>query len=208
MYEFIVADDQELYRAGVVGLLSNGIECHTISQFSDWVRLLTAVETNRESLVIVSTSLILDLGHLVVRTREAASRVLLIAEDFDSLNRYHSSGVAGVVHRSTPASAFLDSVQKIRSGVDFVPPADGTGRPDVVGAILAKSFTSGEMKVVALLMEGMKNRVIAERLQLAEHVVRGRFKKIYDKTGFSNRLELALYISRQSAQRGHRWHPV
>jgi DNA-binding NarL/FixJ family response regulator len=145
-----------------------------------------------------------DLEQLVGRARSAGSQVLLMAEDFDSLSCYRLSGVAGVVHRSTSASAFLDSVRKIRSGVDFVLAIDGTGRLDVAGSSLAKSFTSGEKNVVALLMEGMKNRVIAESLHLAEHVVRGRFKNIYDKTGFSNRLELALYISRRSAQRGHR----
>ena len=44
-------------------------------------------------------------------------------------------------------------------------------------------------------MEGFKNRHIAEHLDVAEYVVKGAFQKIFDKTGFSNRLELALFLS-------------
>jgi len=44
-------------------------------------------------------------------------------------------------------------------------------------------------------MEGFKNRRIAEHLDVAEYVVKGAFQKIFDKTGFSTRLELALFLS-------------
>ena len=43
-------------------------------------------------------------------------------------------------------------------------------------------------------MEAFKNRCIAEHLDVAEYVVRA-FQKIFDKTGFSKRLELALFLS-------------
>jgi DNA-binding NarL/FixJ family response regulator len=196
MWEIIVADNQELYRAGVVSLLANH-GYHTILQFSDKKRLLAAITTNRGSLVIVATSLIFDLEHMARRSREACSRVLLVAEDYDSPLRYSSLGAAGLIHRSTSVSAFMETVRKIKNGVEFMLPADWTERLAHLDAGLATAFTPIEIKIILFLMKGMKNRVIAEYLQVEEHIVRGRLQKIYDKTGFSNRLELAMHFARQ-----------
>ena len=60
--------------------------------------------------------------------------------------------------------------------------------------MIPNDFTSNEAEIMRLLLEGWKNRRIAEHLHLSEHTVRGQFQKIYDKTGCSNRLELALYL--------------
>jgi len=92
---------------------------------------------------------------------------------------------------------FLESVQKIKNGVEFILPADWTERLAGSDAGLATSFTPIEIEIILFLMKGMKNRVIAKYLQVDEHVVRGRLQTIYDKTGFSNRLELAIHLSRQ-----------
>ena len=49
------------------------------------------------------------------------------------------------------------------------------------------------MQVVALLMQGCKNKEIALRLGTTEQVIKNYLRNIYDKTGVSDRLELALY---------------
>ena len=198
MDKVIVADNQEMYRAGVASLLSGNGGDRAISQFSDWVRLFTAVARDRESLIVVSTSLIPELELLVARARKACSRVLLIAEDDDSLGRYSARGVSGIVHRSSSPTAFLEVVRKIREGVGFALPTEETQTVRLCGTRFAKHLTPRELRIVGLLMEGLKNRRIADHLHMAEHAVRSKFQKIYEKTGFSNRLELALYISHHS----------
>ena len=194
-----MADNHDLFRMGVVKLLSSNEDFRLIAQFSEWAKFLSAVDTNRESLIIVSTCLIPELAYLVDRAREVCSRVLLVADDFDSANRYRSSGVAGVVHRSTSTSAFLDCLLKIRGGAEFVSPSGAVSDEDTVGALAAERLTSSELKVVALLMQGMRYKQIADRLEIVEQVVRNRFHKVFDKTGVSNRLELAIFISHHRA---------
>lgn len=198
MVNVIVADNQEMYRAGVVSLLSGTGDDRVISQFSDWVTLFSAVATNRQSLIVVSTSLILELKLLIARTRSSGSRVLLIAEDCDSLGRYLASGVSGIVRRSSSPSSFLEVARKIRKSTDFVMPTEETLMVRIRRTGLATHLTLRELRIVGLLMEGLKNRRIAEHLNIAEHAVRSRFQKIYEKTGFTSRLELAIYISQHS----------
>jgi DNA-binding NarL/FixJ family response regulator len=194
MYRVIVADDQELFRAGVITLLAGRGQCPTISEYSGWFGLSAAIPAERASLVVASVSMVLDMGWLMARAREAQSRVLLVAEDSDSLNCYRSTGAAGVMHRGSSSSTFLETLRKVQLGADFVLHIDGT-RPLKLCACLPESLTPGELKILALLMEGFKNRRIAEYLDVAEPVVRSRFQRIFDKTGFSSRLELALFLS-------------
>ena len=196
MFEIMIADDQELYRTGVVDLVKTSSAFRIIAQFPNWATFSTALAGKRESIVVASTSVIPELEYLVARTREARNRLLLVTDDSDSPNRYYSSGVAGIVQRSTSALGFMDVLRRVQSGDKFVRAAGRNSTKDRVGANAASTLTVSEMKIVALLMEGLKNRRIAERLNIPERLVRSRFQRIFDKTGLSSRLELALFISR------------
>lgn len=77
----------------------------------------------------------------------------------------------------------------------FVIPADGNPMLKLAPR-LANNLTPREKKILGLLMEGSKNHRIAEHLDIAEYVVKGALQKIFDMTGYSNRLELALFLSR------------
>ena len=48
-------------------------------------------------------------------------------------------------------------------------------------------------RIVALIVQGCKNREIAIRLKTTEQVIKNYLRSIYDKTGVSDRLELALF---------------
>ena len=52
---------------------------------------------------------------------------------------------------------------------------------------------SGVLPAVPTSLSAAADR--GEQLDVAEYVVKGAFQKIFDKTGFSNRLELALFLS-------------
>jgi len=47
--------------------------------------------------------------------------------------------------------------------------------------------------IIRLVAEGCKNREIADHLGTTEHVVKNDLRLIYDKLGFWNRVELALW---------------
>jgi two-component system nitrate/nitrite response regulator NarL len=53
--------------------------------------------------------------------------------------------------------------------------------------------TPRQQRVIELVAKGLKNREIATKLGIAEHVVRNYLGIIFDKVGVSNRVELALW---------------
>jgi DNA-binding NarL/FixJ family response regulator len=64
---------------------------------------------------------------------------------------------------------------------------------DMVGTRVRDRLTPKEMRIVALIVQGCKNREIAVRLKTTEQVIKNYLRSIYDKTGVSDRLELALF---------------
>ena len=63
---------------------------------------------------------------------------------------------------------------------------------DAEGAKIA-TLTKREYDVISLIAEGLKNRVIAERLFISEATVRNHLTSILSKLGVSNRSELVVY---------------
>jgi DNA-binding NarL/FixJ family response regulator len=48
-------------------------------------------------------------------------------------------------------------------------------------------------QVIALVAQGLKNSEVAEVIGTTEHVVKNHLRIIFDKLGFWNRIELALW---------------
>lgn len=59
-------------------------------------------------------------------------------------------------------------------------------------------LTRREDQVAKLVADGMTNRQIAKQLRLSEHTVSNYLFRIYEKLGLSSRVELVLYVLRDS----------
>ena len=90
----------------------------------------------------------------------------------------------------------LETVRQVIRGERSIHPVEASkdSEPeDLVGARVRDRLTPKEMKIVALIVQGCKNREIGLRLGTTEQVIKNYLRSIYDKTGVSDRLELALF---------------
>ena len=62
-----------------------------------------------------------------------------------------------------------------------------------MGAKVRDRLTPKEMQIVALIVQGCKNKDIGRQLGTKEQVIKNYLRSIYDKTGVNDRLELALF---------------
>jgi DNA-binding NarL/FixJ family response regulator len=58
-------------------------------------------------------------------------------------------------------------------------------------------LTAREFEIVSAIVDGQSNRDIAEHLSISLQTVKHHLTSIFDKTGVSTRLELALFAIRQ-----------
>jgi DNA-binding NarL/FixJ family response regulator len=194
MHRAIVADHHELFRAGLFEVLAGTGEYSVVAGFSDWLGLVAGMKSWLSALVVASVNQIHDMDMLGARARASGSRILLVAEDFDSLNCYLSSGAAGIVHRGASVSVLVEVARKIREENGFVLPAEGAPQLKL-GSRLAGNFTRSELTVLALLMEGLKIGGSRNVLRLLITWRPASSKRSSTRRASRIGLELALFLS-------------
>jgi DNA-binding NarL/FixJ family response regulator len=101
-----------------------------------------------------------------------------------------------MVFRNVTGTALVECVRRVARGDTWVPPQlalAAVPEDDMVGTRVLHRLTPKEIHIVALIVQGCKNRVIAIRLKTTEQVIKNYLRNIYDKTGVSDRLELAVF---------------
>ncbi len=196
MNKLVLADNQAIYRAGTAKILAMEDDFRIIAQCAEADRLYPALDTFRGAIVVFASSLKLDPGTLVPRVNAAGSRSIVIAENGESIQPWFASGVQGAAHRNVSGSSLIECVRRVGQGERNIR-ATGMDAPgmedDSVGSRVRDRLTPKELKIVALIVQGCKNKEIAVRLNTTEQVIKNYLRSIYDKTGVSDRLELALF---------------
>jgi DNA-binding NarL/FixJ family response regulator len=196
MNKVILADSQAIFRAGTAKVLAMDEDLRIIAQCTDLERLQHAVTTFPGSIVLFSASLRPDMGRLVLLLESVNSRGIVIAENTDVPSAFLQQGFRGVVFRSVTGNALVECVRRVANGETWAPAElmlANSPEDDMVGTRVRDRLTPKEMRIVALIVQGCKNREIAVRLKTTEQVIKNYLRSIYDKTGVSDRLELALF---------------
>ncbi len=196
MKRLILADSQAIFRAGTAKVLAADDDLRIVAQCADLDRLLHAVNTFQGSIVLFAATLRPDMEQLRRMLENSGSRGIVIAENSEAAQSYLQLGFRGVVFRNVSGPALIECVRRVSNGDVWLPPQLVVSDPiedDVVGTRVRDRLTPKEMRIVALIVQGCKNREIAIRLKTTEQVIKNYLRSIYDKTGVSDRLELALF---------------
>jgi len=196
MNKIILADNQAIFRAGIAKVLASEEDFRVAAQCADLERLLLSVDAYRSSIVLFASALRPEYQDLMSHVKAAGSRAVVIAENGEPAQIFTAHDIRGVVYRNTTGQALVECVHRVIKGFSSIQrPAEAIGseEEDSVGARVRDRLTPKEMRIVALIVQGCKNREIALRLKTTEQVIKNYLRSIYDKTGVSDRLELALF---------------
>src|SRR5580704_4616035 len=211
MNRIILADNQAIFRAGAARVLALEEDMRIVAQCDDSARLLLALGAHNGAVLIFSSSLQLDVQATVALARAAGTRTIMIAENGAEVAEDTVRLLDGLLFRNVPGMDLLDCIRRIASGQRCVKHSNVTSilAQDTAGARVRDRLTPEEMQIVALIVQGCKNRQIATQLGTKEQVIKNYLRSIYDKTGVSDRLELALFtihhkvLADAAAKAGH-----
>jgi len=168
MLKLILADNQAIFRAGIAKVLAVEDEMRIVAQAQTQEQMFMALDKFRAA-------------------------VLIVAGGFHS---DFNAGSHGVVYRNVTSAALVDCVRKVARGEtwvqDIAVPSELTEN-DMVGLRVRDRLTAKELRIVALIVQGYKNKEIASQLGTTEQVIKNYLRNVYDKIGVSDRLELALF---------------
>jgi len=197
MLKVILADNQAIFRAGIAKVLAVEDDMRIVAQAQTVEQAMVALERFRGSVMLYASSFLPDTETLAAHSRESGTHLVAIAENNEQPERYLHAGVLGLIYRSVDSAELLRCVRKVAAGEVYVqdlrslvsnPDAD-----DFVGARVRDRLTPKELKIVALIVQGFKNKEIAGMLGTTEQVIKNYLRNVYYKIGVSDRLELALF---------------
>jgi DNA-binding NarL/FixJ family response regulator len=195
MNRIILADNQAIFRAGAARVLALEEDMRIVTQCDDLTRLLNALEAHRGATLLLAASLQFETDLIVARVRASGGRIVLIAENGAEIPDPVGRVIDGIVFRNVPGPDLIDCIRRVAGGQRCVDHSNVTSilAQDTVGARVRDRLTPKELQIVALIIQGCKNKQIATQLHTKEQVIKNYLRSIYDKTGVSDRLELALF---------------
>jgi DNA-binding NarL/FixJ family response regulator len=196
MLKLILADNQAIFRAGIAKVLAVEDEMRIVAQAQTAEQMFMALDKFKAAVLIVAGGFIADFNSVVSATTAAKTRLIALADTGEAASRYISAGAHGVIYRNVTSSALVDCVRKVARGEswiqDIAVPSELTEN-DMVGMRVRDRLTAKELRIVALIVQGYKNKEIATQLGTTEQVIKNYLRNVYDKIGVSDRLELALF---------------
>ena len=191
----ILADTQAIFRTGAARVLAMEEDMQVVAQCSDLPRLKEAIGNLHNAIVVFPTSMTQNMVEVLSSIDTAGSKSVVIIEHGDKLDPIIAGRVNGVVLRSVAGSQLVDCLRRVAVGERCIQQVQVKKQSshDRVGARVLERLTPKELQIVALVTEGGKNKDIAIQLGTKEQVIKNYLRNIYDKTGVSDRLELAVF---------------
>ncbi len=201
----ILADSQAIYRVGLRKIFALEDDVRVVAQAETLQNLYAALQRFPADIVVLEGQLITGIvdaiPELVRRAPNAKLIVQMADADESRTVELYRRGVRGVVPRSIAPDLLVKCVRKIAAGetwidnqsVSWVIEAYRSQATVLVNPRSRPHLSPKEVAIITCITRGMRNKEIAYQIGTTEQVIKNYLRKIYDKLGVSDRLELALY---------------
>jgi len=208
----VLADDHPVVRIGVRNMLGEKDGFDVVGEASD------GDEAVAQTLKLEPDILLLDVqmprlpgieAMRAIMNGTPTVKILLLTSTISTQQIIEALqiGARGIVLKDALAGHLQTAIRTVISGdywiggkrvVNLVSALHSLMQEAAVPARKTFGLTPRELEVVGAIVEGCSNRDIAKQFHLSEETVKRHLSNIFDKTGVSTRLELALFaISHQ-----------
>jgi two-component system, NarL family, invasion response regulator UvrY len=202
MTRILIADDHELLRRGLKGILTEAFPELVTGEAADARQTLAAVEKERWDIVLLDINMpgrsglevLQDLKRLHPRMPVV---VLSAFPEKDYAIRAFKLGASGYVSKQSASNELLAAIRKALAGGRYVTPA----LAEALAATLAGDIPSApheqlsnrELQVLRMVAQGKTLKEIAGELSLSEKTIGTYRTRISHKLGLGTNVELARY---------------
>jgi DNA-binding NarL/FixJ family response regulator len=209
----LLVEDNRLLREGLTAMLNEQSDMEVVAAFGDGKEaMLKATQELKPQIIL------LDLGlkgqnslRLVESVKKDYSKVKVIVMDLMPVQadmiEFVKAGVSGFILKEATFEDFVGTIRTVAAGVSVLPPSltgslfsqiietvAGEGKASLIESV---RMTKREREVIELIAEGLSNKEIAQRLNIATYTVKSHVHNILDKLALHTRLQVASYAHSQ-----------
>ena len=201
----ILADTQAIFRAGLRKIFALEDDIRVVGQAETLAQTQTAVKKFSADVLVFESALAPNPVETVASfiSQSPTVRIVVVTptSNEDLTLELFRRGAHGILSREVEPEIMVDCLRKVAAGENWL---DSRGTHWVLEAYRNQNsrpaggrpkvqLTPKETLIVSCVTQGMKNKEIALRVGTTEQVVKNYLRKVYDKLGVADRLELALY---------------
>ncbi len=201
----ILADSQAIYRVGMRKVFGPDSGVTVAAEADSLTALQEVVQRHPADVLLLEGSMITGTANAIPAVLRHAPQLKIIVQSASTDESHtvdlYRRGVRGIIPRSISPDLLVKCVRKIAAGETWI---DNQSVNWVIEAYRSQAsaltnpknqprLNQKEMLIIAGITQGKRNKEIAYQLGTTEQVVKNYLRKIYDKLGVSDRLELALY---------------
>jgi DNA-binding NarL/FixJ family response regulator len=208
MIGVLVADDQELVRAGLRSILAADPDLHVVGEAEDGEAAVRAAARLRPDIVLMDVRMPvmdgLEATRRITAGGEPRPRVIVLTT-FD-LDEYVyaalRAGASGFLLKGVPAPELCDAVRTVAAGDALIAPsvtrrlieAFARSGPPPAPPDALDELTEREHDVLTLLARGMSNAEIAAELYLSAATVKTHVAHVLMKLGVRDRVRAVIHL--------------
>ena len=200
-----IADDHQIFRDGLKRLLETEPGFEVVSEGADGIEAIRMARDSQPDILLLDVAMP-RMGGVEALASIASSgpRVILLTAAIQpsDLLKAMQFGARGVVMKESATRLLIEGIHRVMDGKYIIGADVADDLAHAVKHVTADrprpyKLTPREMEIVLAIADGQSNRQIAERLKISLQTVKHHLTSIFDKTGASNRLELALLAIRK-----------
>jgi two-component system response regulator DevR len=199
-------DDHEVVRRGLRDLLESDGDIQIVGESGTATEATARIPALHPDVAVLDARLADGSGIDVcrdVRSVDPNIKALILTsyDDDEALFAAILAGAAGYLLKQVGGSDLVDAVRRVAGGQSLIDPTltarvlerlrNGPAEHEELA-----SLTEQEMKILALIAEGLTNRQIGERLFLAEKTVKNYVSSVLSKLGLERRTQAAVLASK------------
>ncbi|MBI2868314.1 MAG: response regulator transcription factor [Chloroflexi bacterium] len=200
----VLADDHWLMRDEMRRILGQQPDLSIVGEAEDGLQAIELVERLQPDILIVDIRMPRQNGIEVIRSlRERApgtkALVLTAYDDDDYILALMEAGALGYLLKTAKADELVDAVRRVSAGEIVLHPEISAkvarlwARTRVLtDRKLTEQLSPREQEVITLAARGLRNKAIAEKLNISDRTVEGHLNSIFSKLGVSSRVEAVL----------------
>lgn len=204
MIKVLVVDDHPVVRDGLGALLETQPDIEVVGEAGDGPEAVALASALQPDVILIDMNLpTMDGAEATLRIRSGSpsSKVLIFSACSCSDFVYEAlkAGASGYIVKGAPRQEILQSVRVVAAGGTMWQPqqlALLVNRPDTHAPPYG-SLTDREQEVLHLVVQGLRNKEIADALGIAERTVKFHTNLIFQKLGVTSRSEAVALAIKQ-----------
>ncbi len=205
MIRIVLADDQELVRAGFRMILEGEDDFDVVGESTDGTAAVELVKGERPDVVLMDIRMPgLDGIEATRRIAAAGSGAhVLVLTTFDRdeyVYRSLEAGAAGFLLKTAPPARLIEAVRTVAAGEALLAPSitrrlieSYLRRPRPEAQARLDALTQRELEVLRLLADGLSNAEIAKRLVVSDTTVKTHVNHVLSKLALRDRVQAVIY---------------